>query len=153
MSQINFFSLAFLVPKTRCNGLKVTFNFMGVNSIFFTLKRLLHLENDTRIIQKYAIFSFWAFYGTLQQLSFSGSLKCYRRPVQCWEGSFELLSARKTQKSFLDMMQEDFNESQRERWTGTQKGPLILFNPRKSPTASFLKRSIASSVVSSLHNS
>ena len=59
------------------------------------------------------------------------------------------MSARKTQKSFLDMMQEDFNESQRERWIGTQKGPLILFNPRKSPTASFLKRSIASSVVSS----
>ena len=58
--------------------------------------------------------------------------------------------ARKPQKSFFDMMQEDINESQRERWTGTQKGPLILFNPRKSPTASFLKRSIASSVVSSL---
>ena len=83
-------------------------------------------------------------------MSSSGSLKCYRGPVQCWEGSFELLSARKPQKSFLGMMQEDLNESQRERWTGTQKGPLILFNPRKSPTASFLKRSIASSVVSSL---
>ena len=101
------------------------------------------------LAKKHAIFPFWEFYGTLQQLSSSGSLKCYRGPVQCWEGSFELLSARKPQKSFLGMMQEDLNESQRERWTGTQKGPLILFNPRKSPTASFLKRSIASSVVSS----
>ena len=103
--------------------------------LLFSLKRLVHPENDTRISQKHAIFPFWAFYGTLQQLSSSESLKSYREPVQCWEGSFELLSARKPQKSFLDMMQEDLSEIQRERWTGTQKGPLILFNPRKSPTA------------------